>query len=131
MEACQENMGDELLRDENNSTYCNSENEEINDDKISISSVEETSKLQKPVKQKFVPSKLTSFSILFQSKPILFQSKRDLLIRLARCTVQSNGTTVSTDAGVGGKRQKKERSAAHKSDIEKLSFFRLLGTQSE
>ena len=124
MEACQENMGDELLRDENNSTYCNSENEEINDDKISISSVEETSKLQKPVKQKFVPSKLTSFSILFQSK-------RDLLIRLARCTVQSNGTTVSTDAGVGGKRQKKERSAAHKSDIEKLSFFRLLGTQSE
>ena len=45
MEASQENIGDELLRDEYISIDDISENVEIHDDKISISSVEETSKM--------------------------------------------------------------------------------------
>ena len=61
MEASQENIGDELLRDENISIDDISENVEVDDDKISISSVEETSKMQQSVKRKFVPSKLTAF----------------------------------------------------------------------
>ena len=40
MEASQENIGDELLRDENISTDDNVENVEFDDDKILISSVE-------------------------------------------------------------------------------------------
>ena len=39
-EACQENICDELLRDENFSTKDNSNTEEIDHDKISIYSVE-------------------------------------------------------------------------------------------
>ena len=58
METSQENIGDELLRDENISIDDISENVEIDDDKISISSVEEASKMQKAVKRKFVPSNL-------------------------------------------------------------------------
>ena len=54
MEASQENIGDELLRDENISIDDNSENVDVDDDKISISSVEETSKMQQSVKRKFV-----------------------------------------------------------------------------
>ena len=48
-----------MLRDENISTDDNFENVEFDDDKISISSVEETSKML--AKRKFVPSKLSSF----------------------------------------------------------------------
>ena len=77
MEASQENIGDELLRDENISIDDISENVEIHDDKISISSVEETSKMlvkhwnESLCLRSWVPS-----SILFQSKP------RHLLITL-------------------------------------------------
>ena len=45
-EASQENIGDELLRDENFSTDDNSNNVPLDHDKRSISSVEETSKMQ-------------------------------------------------------------------------------------
>ena len=48
----EENIGDELLRDEYISIDDNSENVEVDDDKISISSVEETSKMQQSVKRK-------------------------------------------------------------------------------
>ena len=59
IDSPQENIGDELLCDENSSTDDNFENVEFDDDKISISSVEETSKML--AKRKFVPSKLSSF----------------------------------------------------------------------
>ena len=55
----QENISDELLRDETISPDDNFENVEFDDDKISISSVEENSKML--VKRKFVPLKLSSF----------------------------------------------------------------------
>ena len=57
-ETTQENIGDQLLRDENISIDDISENVKIDDDKISISSVEEASKMQKAVKRKFMPSKV-------------------------------------------------------------------------
>ena len=56
---CDENISTELFCDENISTDDNFENVEFDDDKISISSMEETSKML--VKQKLVPSKLSSF----------------------------------------------------------------------
>ena len=76
MEASQENIGNELLRDENNSIDGNSENVEIDDDKISISSVEETFKTQNLCLQSRLP-----YSILFKNKP------RHLLVML-HCPIQ-------------------------------------------
>ena len=122
MEASQENIGDELLRDENISIDDISENVEVDDDKISISSVEETSKMQQSVKRKFVPSKLTSFFNPV-SKQAMTSSDHD----------ESSHPTVSTDAGVRqawtdhtrerdkARRREAERKrrAAHKSDTEK------------
>ena len=51
MEASQKNICDELLRDENISIDDNSENVKFDDNKILISSVEESSKMQKSVKE--------------------------------------------------------------------------------
>ena len=51
MEASQKNICDELLRDENISIDDNSENVKFDYDKILISSVEESSKMQKSVKE--------------------------------------------------------------------------------
>ena len=86
-----------MLRDENISTDDNVENVEFDDDKILISSMEETSKML--VKRKFVPSTLTSF---FNPVPKQAKTSFDHAVPSNPTVLTDAGfvLTVFTDAGV-------------------------------
>ena len=119
IDSPQENIGDELFLDENITTDDNFENVEFDDDKISISSVEETSKML--AKRKFVPSKLSSFF-----NPVPKQAKTSFdHAAPSNPTVLTDtvdNPTVYTDAGVheAWTDHARERDKARKREAERM-----------